>query len=86
MGKFNKTLGYARLYDNTVAADYYRAIDEIEDQNDELNHLAGQPSSREILVLVSQLASGSHSEDQEIALVKLKETIMALEHFINQSG
>ena len=47
------TLGYARLYDGTLAADYYRAMNEVERQ----------------LELVDQLPQAEHSLGELIALV-----------------
>lgn len=57
------TLGYARLYDGTVAADYYRAIAQVEQR------FASQdatptvvPSVGEFLALVDALHNGTLSE------------------------
>jgi hypothetical protein len=52
------TLGYARLYDGTVAADYYRAMAEIESQHD--GGIAPvPPGSGQLLALVDSLHTGT---------------------------
>jgi integrase len=75
------TLGYARLYDGTVAADYYRAIDQVEarmelagstDAND------GPPTGGQLLALVDALHDGTLNEDQRETVHALRLGILAL--------
>ena len=67
------TLRYARLYDGTVAADYYRAIGEVE------RHLALQegadwpaPSVGQLLALVDSLQAGTLSDAQRETVRELR--------------
>jgi hypothetical protein len=53
------TLRYARLYDGTVAADYCRAMDQVE------RHLALQEDASPAPVAVHQLAHRSQRISQE---------------------
>ncbi len=77
--KVDTTLGYARLYDGTVAADYYRAIGQIE-------NLFKVPETRQISVstpaqlvaLVDSLADGTLSQAQRETLCALREGILLL--------
>jgi len=75
------TLGYARLYDGTVAADYYRAMDQVEarmalagatDAND------GLPTGGQLLALVDTLHDGTLNEDQRETVHVLRLGILAL--------
>jgi integrase len=74
------TLGYARLYDSTVAADYYQAITQIE------SHLALEEnptavpllSSGELLTLVDSLHNGTLNEAQRKTVQALRTGILAL--------
>ena len=73
------TLGYARLYDGTVAADYYRAMTQVEQR------LASQdaaptpaPSAGELLALVDALRNGTLSESQRETVQALRAGIFAL--------
>jgi hypothetical protein len=54
------TLGYARLYDGTVAANYYRAMGEVEGRL-ELGESMGDPSPNDgqMLALVEALHAGT---------------------------
>jgi len=66
------TLGYARLYDSTVATDYYRAMSNVEQHlavHDGL--LTPAPNACELLALVDTLRNGTLSESQ-------RETVQAL--------
>lgn len=61
----NTTLGYARLYDGTVAADYYRAMGQIEKRLFlPENSTATPPSLGELVALVDSLRGGTLNEIQ----------------------
>jgi integrase/recombinase XerD len=73
------TLRYARLYDGTVAADYYRAMDEVE------RHLTLQedadrpmPSVGQLLALVDSLQAGTLNEQQRETVYALRIGLLAL--------
>jgi len=78
------TLGYARLYDGTVAADYYRAMGQVEarmalagstestDEND------GPLTGGQLLALVDALHDGTLNEDQRETVHALRLGILAL--------
>lgn len=77
--RLDTTLGYARLYDGTIAADYYRAMSQVE----QLFHL---PESRqapfftpaELVALVDSLGSGTLNEHQRETVQVLREGILSL--------
>ncbi|MBP7690219.1 MAG: phage integrase family protein [Thermoflexales bacterium] len=73
------TLGYARLYDGTVAADYYRTMAQVERQMalPEDAH-AEPPSSGQLLALVDSLRSGTLNESQRETVRALRAGITAL--------
>jgi site-specific recombinase XerD len=73
------TLGYARLYDGTVAADYYRAMAEIESRM-ELQEGADAtlPDSGQLLALVDALRDGTLNENQREMVQTLRDGILAL--------
>ena len=59
------TLGYARLYDGTLTADYYRAMIEIEGRLELSEDTANlRPDSGELLALIDTLHTGKLSEVQ----------------------
>lgn len=73
------TLGYARLYDGTVAADYYRAMAEIE------RHLTlvetppdPTPTSGQLLALIDSLRDGTLNEKQQETVQALRAAILTL--------
>jgi integrase/recombinase XerD len=72
------TLAYARLYDGTVAADYYRAMAEIESR-----YLApgdpapGPPTCGELLALVDALRDGTLNDGQRETLHALRAGILS---------
>ncbi len=73
------TLGYARLYDGTVAADYYRAMGEVECQL----ALAGipeaiPPSGGQLLALVDALREGTLNDRQQETVHALRAAILRL--------
>lgn len=73
------TLGYARLYDGTVAADYYRAMAQIERQMAlPEDAQAEPPSSGQLLALVDALRSGTLNESQQETVCALRAGITAL--------
>ena len=73
------TLGYARLYDGTVAADYYRAMVQVEQclalKEDEVRPLM---SHGELLALVDSLRGGTLNEVQSETVRTLRAGISAL--------
>ena len=73
------TLKYARLYDGTVAADYYQAMTLIEHQmglpEDEV---APPPSPGELIAMVDSLREGTLNEDQRATVGRLRAGIMTL--------
>jgi hypothetical protein len=73
------TLGYARLYDGTIAADYYRAMDDIE-RRLELRESQRQlpPNTGQLLALVDALQAGTLNEAQKETVQELRISILAL--------
>jgi hypothetical protein len=73
------TLGYARLYDGTVAADYYRAMDQVEARmalaqgTDD-----GPPTGGQLLALVDALHDGTLNGAQRETVHALRLGILAL--------
>ena len=78
------TLGYARLYDGTVAADYYRAMAEVErrlpliDDVILLHKIDAAPHAGKLLALVDSLRGGTLNESQTETLHLLRAGIMAM--------
>jgi integrase len=78
------TLGYARLYDGTVAADYYRAMEQVEKQlpliGDVvlLSKVESQPNAGKLLALVDSLRGGTLNETQVEKWQLLRAGILAL--------
>jgi site-specific recombinase XerD len=77
--KLDTTLGYARLYDGTIAADYYRAMSQVE----RLFHLPeGRPvpvsTPAELVALVDSLGSGTLNEHQRETVQALRDGILSL--------
>ena len=72
------TLGYARLYDGTVAADYNRAMGQVESRL-ALAEGAGKPVPAEgqLLALVDALGDGTLNDNQKQTLQALREGILA---------
>jgi len=73
------TLGYARLYDGTVAADYYAAMRGVEQRlalpEDDLDQ---PPGLGPLLALVDALRQTVLNEDQTAALRTLRDELLAL--------
>jgi site-specific recombinase XerD len=77
--KIDTTLGYARLYDGTVAADYYAAMMQVEKHlNGPENANAAVPSPAELVALVDSLRGGTLNEVQLEKLHLLRAGILAL--------
>ena len=76
--KIDTTLSYARLYDSTVAADYYRAMGAVEAR---LALVEGAedpaPDVGQLLALVDALSGGTLNGKQKQTLRALREGIMA---------
>jgi integrase/recombinase XerD len=73
------TLGYARLYDGTVAADYYRAMDQVEARMELAEGTNdGPPTGGQLLALVDALHDGTLNEDQRETVHALRLGILAL--------
>jgi hypothetical protein len=73
------TLGYARLYDGTVAADYYRAMTQIENHLNLLeNQAISPPTPGELVALVDSLRSGTLNEQQTETVRALRAGIVTL--------
>lgn len=73
------TLGYARLYDGTVAADYYRAMAHVERQLALPEDSAAEPpSSSQLLALIDSLRDGTLNEIQTETVRSLRAGILAL--------
>jgi integrase/recombinase XerD len=73
------TLGYARLYDGTVAADYYRAMAQVE-QRLELTPAPEQPTTEpaQLVALVDALSNGTLNDSQRELVHALRSGILAL--------
>jgi site-specific recombinase XerD len=78
--RLDTTLGYARLYDGTIAADYYRAMSQVE-QWFHLPESRSTPiySPAELVALVDSLARGTLNENQRETLHSVRLGILALE-------
>ena len=77
--RVDTTLGYARLYDGTVAADYYRAMLQVEHQMALPEDAAAEPpTSGQLLALVDALRNGTLNEVQQETMRALRAGIMAL--------
>lgn len=73
------TLGYARLYDGTVAADYYQAMAVVERQMTlPEDRLAQPPNAGQLLALVDSLREGTLNEAQAETVQLLRVGIMAI--------
>lgn len=76
------TLGYARLYDGTVAADYYRAMAQVESRMALAEDAVTlPPGPGELLALVDSLRNGTLNETQIETVRALRTGIMAQAHF-----
>jgi integrase len=83
--KVDTTLGYARLYDGTIAADYYRAMNQIkrlfalpaEYSKSETVHVP-LSTPAELVALVDSLNGGTLNESQRQTVQALREGILSL--------
>jgi site-specific recombinase XerD len=81
------TLGYARLYDGTVAADYYRAMTTVERQLAlPEDRLAQPPSLGELLALVDSLRNGALNPAQTEIVWTLRSGLALLADQITTMG
>ncbi len=77
--KIDTMMGYARLYDGTVAADYYMAMGQIERLFDvNLVDQLSVPDPAELIALVDSLSIGTLSETQRHTLSVLRKGIYIL--------
>ena len=77
--KIDTTLGYARLYDGTAAADYYRAMMQIESHLNLADEApAAPPSHGELVALLDSLRGGTLNQTQVETLQTLRSGILAL--------
>jgi site-specific recombinase XerC len=77
--KVDTTLGYARLYDGTLAADYYRAMGQIERlfvQSE--GEKAPTMTPTQLVTLVDTLGNGTLNQAQRETLQTLREGILSL--------
>lgn len=73
------TLGYARLYDGTVAADYYAAMAVVESRLSlPEDRLAAPPQIGQLIALLDSLRSGTLNASQSAALRQLRAGILAI--------
>ena len=72
------TMNYARLYDSTVATDYFGAMTEIEARMELAESGNGRPvSGGQLLALVDTLRTGSLNDDQKQTVLALRSGILA---------
>jgi hypothetical protein len=77
--RVDTTLGYARLYDGTVAADYYAIIILVEKHLAlPEDRLAAAPGIGQLIALVDSLHSGTLNAVQHEAMRQLRAGILAL--------
>ena len=77
--QIDTTLSYARLYDGTVAADYYRAMSEIEARMALTESTEDPPpTGGQLLALVDALRAGTLTEAQRETVRVLRAGILAL--------
>ena len=72
------TLAYARLYDGTVAADYYRAMGQIEARMALAEGASDPLTGGQLLALVDALRDGTLNENQRETVQALRVGILAL--------
>jgi Phage integrase family len=72
------TLGYARLYDGTVAADYYGAMVEVERKLALPEDRLSPPQSiGELIAMVDSLRQGTLNASQTVLLQRLRNGLMS---------
>jgi len=73
------TLGYARLYDGTVANDYYQAMSTIEKQSSLPEDRLSQPVGiGQLLAMVDAIRQGTLNEAQSDLIQRLRAGLMTL--------
>lgn len=72
------TLGYARLYDGTVAADYYRAMALVEQRLQPPNTPLPAPEPGQLIALIDSLGNGTLNENQKEVIHLLRQGVLAL--------
>ena len=80
------TLGYARLYDGTVAADYYRAMGEISRTWRWPASEAAPPTGGQLLALVEALRDGTLNDKQQETVHALRAAILRLTEPLDQAN
>jgi site-specific recombinase XerD len=77
--KIDTTLGYARLYDGNIAADYYRAMGQVEHQLDISERQAKTVlNPGEMIALVDALGAGTLNQNQRELLFELKASLVVM--------
>ena len=76
--RLNSTMIYARLYDGTVAADYYRAMAEVESHFEGGENEGTPPNSGQLLTLPVALRAGTLNDAQRETAQALRAGILAL--------
>jgi len=78
--QIDTTLGYARFYDGTLAADYYSAMHKVERQLAlSENQMKEAPQIRELIALADALRNGSLNPAQTKIVRALREGLGLLE-------
>jgi site-specific recombinase XerD len=72
------TLGYARLYDGTVAADYYRAMALVEQRLQPPDTPLPAPEPGQLIALIDSLGNGTLNENQKEVVHLLRQGVLAL--------
>ena len=84
--QIDTTLRYACLYDGTIAADYYRAMHQLEGQFALAEGQSEQtPSFGELLALVDALKSGTLNQDQVGIVASLRSGLLLLSKQMNST-
>jgi hypothetical protein len=76
--KLDTTLGYARLYDGTVAADYYRAMAQVEELFDLHEKRKALYTPVEMVALLDSLSRGTLNENQRETVHSIRQGILSL--------
>ena len=80
------TLGYARLYDGTVAADYYRAMALVEQRLQPPDTPLPVPEPGQLIALIDSLGNGTLNENQKELVHLLRQGVLALAEQKNGVG
>jgi site-specific recombinase XerD len=76
--QLDTTLGYARLYDGTIAADYFRAMEQVEGLFDLREKRRVLFTPVEMVALLDSLSRGTLNEGQRETLHSIRQGILAL--------